>query len=75
MLWKTFVGQAKYFSHYPSVFREVLGQYGGHLANVGVTVWPGSCGHGVIVPRVASTAGFLRFHGAGLDNDTTWFHA
>ena len=32
------------------MFREVLGQYGGHLANVGVTVWPGACGHGVIVP-------------------------
>lgn len=43
--------QAKFFSGYPAVFREVLGQYGGHLANVGVTVWPGSCGHGVIVPR------------------------
>mmetsp|Transcript_17672 Transcript_17672/g.21696 ORF Transcript_17672/g.21696 Transcript_17672/m.21696 type:complete len:137 (-) Transcript_17672:96-506(-) len=51
--WENFAecgtGKAKYFSHYPSVFREVLGQYGGHLANVGVTVWPGACGHGVIV--------------------------
>lgn len=41
--------EARYFSGYPAVFREVMGQYGGHLANVGVTVWPGACGHGVIV--------------------------
>lgn len=51
--WQNFAecgtGKAKYFGGYPSVFREVLGQYGGHLANVGVTVWPGACGHGVIV--------------------------
>eukprot|EP00913_Durusdinium_trenchii_P023191 g21770.t1 len=51
--WENFsecgTGKAKFFSGYPAVFREVLGQYGGHLANVGVTVWPGSCGHGVIV--------------------------
>lgn len=51
--WENFAecgtGKAKYFGGYPSVFREVLGQYGGHLANVGVTVWPGACGHGVIV--------------------------
>ncbi|CAJ1343978.1 unnamed protein product [Effrenium voratum] len=41
--------KAQAYSHYPHVFSDVLGAYGGHLANVGVTVWPGSCGGGVIV--------------------------
>jgi len=40
-------GKAKHYSSFPGVFSAAMGA--GSISSAAVSVWPGSCGHGVIV--------------------------